>query len=175
MRGERFSVRLPRRMVPIWVSEPTGWPLPRRACSTPLMNVEATAPRPTRRMPRRPSAGWIELDLSSTKSFASKITPLWRPSDMSGICHCAGTRPVLAQCSIVLCLLPSKAASALWPPKRLIIRSAAFIFSSMVDIITNFSLSCKSRQKGSGQHIHLCRVLIAWVEGTANTYACSCW
>src|SRR5690348_9876568 len=40
MSGERFSVRLPRRMVPIWVSEPTGLPLPRRACSTPLMNVE---------------------------------------------------------------------------------------------------------------------------------------
>jgi hypothetical protein len=48
-------------------------------------------------------------------------------------------------------------------------------FSAMVDILTNFSLSCKSRQKGAGRHIHLCRVVIAWVEGTANTYACSCW
>ena len=130
-------------MVPIWVSEPTGRPLPRRACSTPLMNVEATAPRPTSRMPRRPSAGWIGLGLSSTKSFGSKITPLWRPSDMSGICHWAGTRPVLAQCSIVLCRLPSKAASALWPPKRLMIRSAAFVLSSIAGILTIFSLSCK--------------------------------
>ena len=139
--GERFSVRLPSRMVPIWVSEPMGRPLPRRACSTPAMNVEATAPRPTSRMPRRPSAGWIGSGLSSTKSFASKITPLWRASDMSGSCHWAGTRPVLAQCSIVLCRLPSRAARALWPPKRLMIRSAAFVSCSMADILTNFSLS----------------------------------
>ena len=55
--GVRLSVRLPRRMVPIWVSEPMGRPLPRRACSTPAMNVEATAPRPTSRMPSRPLCG----------------------------------------------------------------------------------------------------------------------
>src|SRR5262249_32309741 len=82
--------------------------------------------------------------------FASKITPLWRPSDMSGTCHWAGTRPVLTQCSIVLCLLPSRAASALWPPKRLIIRSAAFVSCCMADILTNFSLLYQFAPEGGG-------------------------
>jgi hypothetical protein len=44
----------------------------------------------------------------------------------------------------------------------------------MVDSITNFSLPCKSRQKGSGRQRHLYRVLIAWVGGTASTYLGSC-
>src|SRR5579859_4623351 len=72
---------------------------------------------------------------------------------MSGVCHWAGTRPVLAQCSIVLCLLPSRAARALWPPKRLMIRSAAFDFCSMEDILTNFSLLCKlTSERGSATY-----------------------
>src|ERR1043166_1170529 len=57
IRGARWSVRLPRRMVAIWVSEPNGLAMPRRASSTPAMNVEATAPRPTHSTPSLPSAG----------------------------------------------------------------------------------------------------------------------
>ena len=55
--GLRFSVRLPRRMVPIWVIDPMGDPWPRFVSSTPAMRVEATAPRPTVRTPSLPSAG----------------------------------------------------------------------------------------------------------------------
>ena len=44
--GERLSVRLPRRMVPSWVSEPMGAPSPRRESITPAMNVVDTAPSP---------------------------------------------------------------------------------------------------------------------------------
>ncbi len=55
--GDRFSVRLPSRIVAICVSEPIGFGLPRRMLSTPAMNVVATAPRPGVRMPSRPVAG----------------------------------------------------------------------------------------------------------------------
>src|SRR4029450_11476016 len=51
MSGERPSVRLPRRTVPIWVSDPIGDASPRRTASTPAMVVVLTAPIPTRRMP----------------------------------------------------------------------------------------------------------------------------
>jgi hypothetical protein len=51
MSGERLSVRLPRRIVAIWVSEPIGCDSPRRTLSTPAMNVVATAPRPGVRIP----------------------------------------------------------------------------------------------------------------------------
>src|SRR5947207_10270833 len=59
--GERLSVRLPRRMVAICVSEPIGFDLPRRTLSTPAMNVVATAPRPGVIIPSRPVAGAIDL------------------------------------------------------------------------------------------------------------------
>ena len=55
--GDRFSVRLPRRMVAIWVSEPMGLARPRRMLSTPAMKVVATAPRPGVRIPSLPEAG----------------------------------------------------------------------------------------------------------------------
>ena len=55
--GLRSSVRLPRRIVSIRASEPIGWARPRLTSSTPAISVEATAPRPTVRTPRRPSAG----------------------------------------------------------------------------------------------------------------------
>ncbi len=60
MRGERLSVRLPRRMVPICVSEPMGFASPLRMASTPAMTVVLTAPRPTRRMPSLPLAGCMD-------------------------------------------------------------------------------------------------------------------
>ena len=49
--GERPSVRLPRRTVPICVSEPIGLAKPFRMASTPAIVVVLTAPRPTRSMP----------------------------------------------------------------------------------------------------------------------------
>src|SRR5690349_22306924 len=55
--GERFSVRLPRRIVAIWVSDPIGCVWPRRMLSTPAMKVVATAPRPGVMMPSLPVAG----------------------------------------------------------------------------------------------------------------------
>ena len=142
--GIRFSVRLPSRIVPIWVSDPIGEAEPRRACSTPAISVEATAPSPTRSTPSLPSAGAISWGWLSVKSLASKTIPFCRASDISGPCHCAGTRPVLAQCSMVDCRLPSRLARAVCPPKRAIMRSAAFL--RPVDCIgasvTKKSLDC---------------------------------
>src|ERR1700704_3017893 len=59
MSGERASVRLPSRMVPICVSEPTGCALPLRTSSTPAMKVVLTAPRPGSSTPSFPLAGAI--------------------------------------------------------------------------------------------------------------------
>src|SRR6476620_10872589 len=55
--GDRFSVRLPRRIVAIWVSDPIGLLWPRRTLSTPAMKVVATAPSPGVMMPSLPAAG----------------------------------------------------------------------------------------------------------------------
>ena len=61
MRGARFSVLFPSRIVAICVSDPIGFECPRRMLSTPAMNVVATAPSPGVRMPSRPVAGAIDL------------------------------------------------------------------------------------------------------------------
>src|SRR5271157_320320 len=57
--GERPSVRLPRRIVPIWVSDPIGLEIPSRTASTPATNVVATAPMPGIMIPSLPFAGLI--------------------------------------------------------------------------------------------------------------------
>src|SRR5579863_6970274 len=57
--GERPSVRLPRRMVPSCVSDPTGCDLPLRTSSTPAMKVVLTAPMPGVRIPSFPFGGAI--------------------------------------------------------------------------------------------------------------------
>src|SRR5438309_9126425 len=59
MSGERASVRLPRRMVPIWVSDPTGCDFALRTSSTPAINVVLTAPIPGSKIPSFPLAGAI--------------------------------------------------------------------------------------------------------------------
>src|SRR5438132_12110063 len=59
MSGERASVRLPSRIVPICVSDPTGWDLPLRTSSTPAIKVVLTAPMPGSRIPSFPLAGAI--------------------------------------------------------------------------------------------------------------------
>src|SRR5882672_7701504 len=55
--GERPSVRLPRRTVPICVSDPIGLAIPLRIASTPAIVVVLTAPRPTSITPSLPRAG----------------------------------------------------------------------------------------------------------------------
>ena len=57
--GTRFSVRLPSRIVAIWLSDPIGNARPRRTFSTPAMNVVETAPSPTSITPSFPVAGAI--------------------------------------------------------------------------------------------------------------------
>src|SRR5688572_13156898 len=57
--GARASVRLPRRMVPIWVREPIGEASPLRMAITPAIVVVATAPSPTSSTPSLPRAGAI--------------------------------------------------------------------------------------------------------------------
>src|ERR1700716_3191154 len=59
--GERPSVRLPRRTVPICVKEPIGLEKPLRIARTPAIVVVLTAPRPTSRMPSLPRAGAISI------------------------------------------------------------------------------------------------------------------
>ena len=59
MSGERPSVRLPSRTVPICVSDPIGFARPRRTASTPAIVVVLTAPIPTRRMPSFPAGSAI--------------------------------------------------------------------------------------------------------------------
>src|SRR5713226_5873192 len=59
MSGERASVRLPRRIVPICVSDPTGCDFPLRTSSTPAINVVLTAPMPGSKIPSFPLAGAI--------------------------------------------------------------------------------------------------------------------
>ena len=71
--GERFSVRLPRRMVPIWVSEPIGFAKPLRMASTPAIVVVLTAPRPTSRMPSLPRAGAMSTWVGTTKQLYQPI------------------------------------------------------------------------------------------------------
>ncbi len=55
--GARASVRLPRRIVPIWVSEPIGLARFFRMATTPAMVVVLTAPSPASRTPSLPRAG----------------------------------------------------------------------------------------------------------------------
>src|SRR5438128_430797 len=55
--GERRSVRLPRRMVASWVTEPIGSAHPVRTNSTPAINVVLTAPMPGMSTPSFPFGG----------------------------------------------------------------------------------------------------------------------
>src|SRR3954468_126111 len=57
--GVRLSVRLPSRIVPNCVSDPTGCDLPVRTSSTPAINVVLTAPIPGSSTPNFPFAGAI--------------------------------------------------------------------------------------------------------------------
>src|SRR3954468_5290803 len=67
--GERPSVRLPRRIVPIWVSEPIGEDKPLRIAMTPAMKVVLTAPRPTRSTPSLPRAGAMSTGVGTNENY----------------------------------------------------------------------------------------------------------
>ncbi|GIT45706.1 MAG: hypothetical protein Ct9H300mP12_02910 [Acidimicrobiales bacterium] len=67
MRGLRSLSRSPRRMWAIWLTDPIGAVRPRRAAMTPAMKVEATAPIPGVKTPRRPVAGAMSRGLFMEK------------------------------------------------------------------------------------------------------------
>src|SRR6516165_896228 len=62
--GERPSVRFPRRIVPICVSDPTGTAFFVRTSSTPAMKVVATAPIPGSSTPSFPFGAAILVGFS---------------------------------------------------------------------------------------------------------------
>ena len=75
-------------MVPIWVSEPMGFEIPRRIASTPAMKVVATAPIPGSKIPSFPVAGRISVfpDCVSgmkapSKRQAGRLQPIYRWGD----------------------------------------------------------------------------------------------
>src|ERR1017187_2438346 len=67
--GVRLSVRLPRRTVPICVSDPIGLARPLRIASTPAIKVVLTAPRPTSSTPSLPRAGAISTGLDTDENY----------------------------------------------------------------------------------------------------------
>src|SRR5215470_5766346 len=69
--GERPSVRLPRRIVPIWVNEPIGCDKPLRIAKMPAIVVVLTAPRPTSRTPSLPCAGAIFTGVGTGGNYIS--------------------------------------------------------------------------------------------------------
>jgi SAM-dependent methyltransferase len=73
MSGVRPSVRLPRRIVPIWVSDPMGLARPFRIAITPAMVVVLTAPRPTSKMPSLPPAGSMDRPLVTGENYIIRI------------------------------------------------------------------------------------------------------
>src|SRR4029077_11486159 len=80
--GVRPSVRLPRRMVPICVSDPTGCALPLRTSSTPAMNVVLTAPIPGSRTPSFPLAGAIFEGLSMPLLLSNDHKPIGKKTNL---------------------------------------------------------------------------------------------
>jgi hypothetical protein len=70
--GDRLSVRLPNRIVPIWVKEPIGLANPFFIASTPAMNVEVIAPIPGITTPNFPFAGAIVFPLEIIFQFLKK-------------------------------------------------------------------------------------------------------
>src|SRR5499427_138643 len=69
--GERPSVRLPSRIVPICVSEPIGDDNPLRMANTPAIVVVLTAPRPTSNTPSLPRAGAISIGVGTNVNYIS--------------------------------------------------------------------------------------------------------
>src|SRR6185436_10391519 len=67
--GDLLSVRLPRRIVPIWVSDPIGFARPLRIATTPAIVVVLTAPSPTSRIPSLPRAGEISTGVGTGKNY----------------------------------------------------------------------------------------------------------
>src|SRR5947208_12227969 len=81
--GERFSVRLPRRTVPIWVSDPIGLANPLRTAITPAIVVVLTAPRPTSSTPSLPRAGAMSIGLGMEANYIA-TPPVLREETRAG-------------------------------------------------------------------------------------------
>src|SRR5258706_14077882 len=81
--GSRLSVRCPRRMVHIWVSDPKGLAPCVRMASTPAINVVATAPIPGMSTPSLPVGEAIFVPFLITV-IGSPVLGMWvqrgRPS-----------------------------------------------------------------------------------------------
>src|SRR4026208_1731964 len=90
--GERPSVRLPRRMVPICVREPIGLEKPLRIAGTPAIVVVLTAPRPTSRMPSLPRAGAIAIGVGMKDELYRFQLPAARGQRRADFQPVAGTR-----------------------------------------------------------------------------------
>src|SRR5687767_4696563 len=67
--GDRLSVRLPSRTVPICVRAPMGFAMPLRTAMMPAMVVVLTAPRPTSSTPTLPLAGAMESPLVTGRNY----------------------------------------------------------------------------------------------------------
>src|SRR4051794_8376335 len=81
--GERPSVRLPRRIVPICVSDPIGRARPRRTAMTPAIVVVLTAPRPTSSTPSLPSAFAIFCGTFTTEKLYHRTMGWFRKTTPS--------------------------------------------------------------------------------------------
>ena len=115
--------------------------MPRRMCSTPAMKVDDTAPSPTSSTPSLPSAGSMLGPFVETKCLGSSAMPFSRARSSSRSCHCAGIRPVFAQCWTVLWLRDSSRASADCPPNRSITCSAGFCCVFMPAMLPKFPVA----------------------------------
>ena len=71
--GDRASVRLPRRTVPICVSEPMGFARPFLIAMMPAMVVVDTAPRPTRSRPTLPPAGAMDKPSDTGENYIIRV------------------------------------------------------------------------------------------------------
>src|SRR6187549_281306 len=75
--GDRPSVRLPSRIVPISVSDPMGLAMPFRIAMIPAMVVVETAPRPTSRIPSFPLAGLIDIACVTAENYIIRVMFRW--------------------------------------------------------------------------------------------------
>src|SRR6185436_11219030 len=103
--GERPSVRLPSRIVPIWVSDPIGAESPLRIAMTPAIVVVLTAPRPTSRTPSLPRAGAISIGVGTNGNYI-----IWRRMFLNPFTKRDGDPHVLAVSMTDVKQLPYAAA-----------------------------------------------------------------
>ena len=143
--GARSSVRLPRRMVPICVSEPTGSARPRR--------IELDAGHEGGRHGAQPDDQYAQAFRSRARSGEIEFdeilcfqndTSLRRTTSTAAATGpgCGPCAPSAPPCSAGV---PAALANALWPPKRRMMRSAGLRSVAFIGrTVTVFSLLGKS-------------------------------